>query len=695
MSQNRRRIFPAVVFASLAVLLIAVPAFSRPASGGRPLSNAQILGAEDPSKEISVTFWLKQHDKAGLDELVRQMYDRNSPNYHHWLTPKEYQARFAPSAAEMAIVQQHLAANNLHVVYTDKLNHAVTARGAVADVERATGVQLNRALINGETHRLPSAELAIPGAAGKLVYAVQGLTDFKYKSHAKLPINPDTSKPFATTPLSKMVPLSKVGPAVQYFNANCLGNPQHAVFSIGGTAAYYAGTRYGDYIGSPPPNLPPCGYDAPQVDTAYGLTSLYADKLDGTGETVVIVDAYGSDTITSDANIFAAINGLPPLVPGVNFNIYYPGGPTNCGGNTCGWDVETSLDVEWSHSVAPGANIALVLGLTNNSGDLDIAVLYALEDGPGGYPIGPVISNSYGIEEAVLATYAPGELIIENAINETGAAFGVSVNFSSGDDGDFLLAYGETTVSMPASSPYATSVGGTSLFLNNNHTTKLQTGWGTNLTRIATYATGTPPKSPPIIPPDFEGFYFGAGGGVSGVWPIPPYQSSLPGTFRLVPDISMVADPYTGVEFIDTEGGETFIGVVGGTSLASPTFSGIWAIATQAAGTWLGQAAPILYGLPAGAITDIVNVNGPDNVNGRTHVPPHTNVYYTPAELLAPVQGSTDFVGTLYNGTSTRWYALSFGTDSSLTTGPGWDNVTGLGTPNGADFVTAVVAAVK
>ena len=74
---------------------------------------------------------------------------------------------------------------------------------------------------------------------------------------------------------------------------------------------------------------------------------------------------------------------------------------------------------------------------------------------------------------------------------------------------------------------------------------------------------------------------------------------------------------------------------------------------------------------------------------------PTLHVYYTPAELLAPVQGSTDFVGTLYNGTSTRWYVLSFGTDSSLTTGPGWDNVTGLGTPNGANFVTAVVAAVK
>ncbi|HYW37587.1 MAG TPA: S8 family serine peptidase [Terriglobales bacterium] len=339
--------------------------------------------------------------------------------------------------------------------------------------------------------------------------------------------------------------------------------------------------------------------------------------------------------------------------------------------------------MEWSHSVAPGANIALVLALDNSNTNLDLAVLYAIDN-----ELGPVISNSYGIEEAALATYDPGELIVENNINETGAALGISVNFSSGDDGDFLLAYGATTVSMPASSPYATSVGGTSLFLNTNHTIKLQTGWGTNLTRIA---NATP--NPPIIPPDFIGFYFGAGGGTSGVWPIPSYQASLPGTWRLVPDIAMVADPYTGVEVIDTEGGETFITVGGGTSLACPTFSGIWAISTQAAGTWLGQAAPILYGLPAGAITDVLNVTGPDNVTGHTHTPPATNVFYTADELVAPVQSSTDFVSALYNGTSTRWYAISFGTDSSLTTGPGWDNVTGLGTPNGANFVTAVAAA--
>ena len=99
------------------VLAALILAFTLPAIAQLASPTPQILGPEDPTKTIKVTYWLNQHNKAAFDQLVRQMYTEGSPNYHHWLTPNEYKSRFAPTAADMAVVQRHLAENNLHVVY--------------------------------------------------------------------------------------------------------------------------------------------------------------------------------------------------------------------------------------------------------------------------------------------------------------------------------------------------------------------------------------------------------------------------------------------------------------------------------------------------------------------------------------------------------------------------------------------------
>jgi subtilase family serine protease len=168
----------------------------------------------------------------------------------------------------------------------------------------------------------------------------------------------------------------------------------------------------------------------------------------------------------------------------------------------------------------------------------------------------------------------------------------------------------------------------------------------------------------------------------------------------MVPDISYVADPFTGVEIIITEtgisGDPKSVGVIGGTSLACPMFSALWAIANQAnGGVPLGQAAPLLYGLPADAISDVTDVSSEHNVAGQIVHPPAPPIIESASDLAQPLENTTSFVSALYNGASTRWYALTFGTDSSLTTGPGWDNVTGLGTPNGLVFVNDVVAAAS
>jgi subtilase family serine protease len=160
----------------------------------------------------------------------------------------------------------------------------------------------------------------------------------------------------------------------------------------------------------------------------------------------------------------------------------------------------------------------------------------------------------------------------------------------------------------------------------------------------------------------------------------------VPGNTRVLPDISWLADPFTGVEIIMTVSGQLSVSTIGGTSLACPMFSALMAIASEKAGHGLGQAAQLVYSLPAGAITDVTAVSSPTNVTGI-----NDGSAISANALASPLGNTTSYFSALYNSPfSTRWFVITFGTDTSLTTGPGWDNVTGLGTPNGLSFINAI-----
>ncbi len=685
-------------FVVLALLLGPVVA-SAPAQGTN-------MGPEDESKEISVTVWLNLHNKAALDSLVQQMYDQNSPNYHHWLTMEQYKTQFAPTAKDAAVVRDFLASHNMKVSVIDQNNHFVVAQSSVGDAQKAFNVRLNRMMLNGVVHRVSTSEAKVEGAAAPLVAVVQGLSDLEYATNVSLAANPATKKPYAG------VSTSSAGADGLFFSGQCLFAPQSVNFNTAGTfpSASYFGNRYGAPItNTADGTLPPCGYDPAELQTAYGLTPLYNKGLTGAGQTIVIVDAFGSNTILPDANLFSQLNSLPLLTPS-NFQIIDSAGPgtaTCTATNGCeagNWQFETSLDVEWAHSIAPGAKIVLVLGPNNGLSSLDAANLFAIENG-----LGNVISNSFGTTEVSLLDGDPAELVVENSISELAASLGISQHVSSGDSGDSLAldnaAFGINSVSVNANadSPFVTGVGGTSTFLDSKNNIELQTGWGTNITAIA-FGTAAPP--PPLVPTVPLGFQGGAGGGTSAFYAKPAFQDRLPGKFRLVPDISMNADPQTGVELILTPDGNladgTFVFVAGGTSLAAPMFSGVWAIANQQSaaegGHSLGQAAPLLYQLSNGAITD-VNVNPLDtllDVSGFIFNPPTAPVSFQSAPALAqPLENTRFFVSALYQPASTEWLVLTFGTDSSLFTAPGWDNVTGLGTPNGERFINEVLEVAR
>src|SRR5260370_42681828 len=137
---------------------------------------------------------------------------------------------------------------------------------------------------------------------------------------------------------------------------------------------------------------------------------------------------------------------------------------------------------------------------------------------------------------------------------------------------------------------------------------------------------GSRPVVPPIKDPRLGlGFQFGAGGGSSLTFAKPGFQSSLPGAARLVPDVAMLADPFTGAEVIETFGNQTFVLVVGGTSFATPMFSGVMSIAAQKnGGVGLRQAAALLYTLPPRAVNDIAPFASPNNVTGTITTPSGT-----------------------------------------------------------------------
>jgi subtilase family serine protease len=464
------------------------------------------------------------------------------------------------------------------------------------------------------------------------------------------------------------------------FSAQCFYAPMSVNFSGGAASASYQGNRYGAPITSGPPNLPPCGYQPSDIQTAYNLTKLYQAGLTGKGTTVAIVDAYGSTTIAYDVAAFSALMGLPPP------DLTIIGTPTESNFSTdanAGWATETTLDVEWVHAIAPGAKIVLVVAPTNNDSDLFAADIKAAS-----VPGVVAISNSWGGPEIGITGDSEFYSAIDNIFKAIGAA-GQSIHYSTGDSGNFSVDLGFANAGWPASSPYVTAIGGVSVALDAQKHIAWQTSWGTNLTEIAdTVSLG----SPPIDPPFNEGFIYGGTGGASDVYAKPSWQLGVPGNRRQTPDISWVADPYTGVEIIYTADAQGHLGIepIGGTSASCPMFSALWGIATQSAHRRLGQAAPRLYRLDEDAITDVTAVNSPNNVTGTIHDTGGTNPINS-WELAAPLQNLGAFYSALYNSPhSTRWFVIGFGLDSTLAVGPGWDPATGLGTPNGWNFVQAV-----
>ncbi len=624
-----------VLMGVLLVLVLAASAVSVAAQartklpGSVPVwANAKnYVAAANPSEDIGFRVYLGWNDPSAVQALAQAVSDPTSANYKNFLTPAQFRQQFAPSQAQVGAVQSWLRSQGFTVETTPQNNHYVSAEGTVAQAAAAFGTSFGMYSISGLTLRSPSSDVSIPDSLAGIVSGVIGLDDSAQLVHTNH-VTGDAPPPAA------------------FVSAQPCSTFWGEMLAAGFTNPYGAAT------------LPyaPCGYTPQQIKGAYGLNSTSAD---GSGQTVAIIDAYAAPTIVQDVNQWSTNRGLPTLRPGQFTQVVAPGTyhhpERGMKQDPQGWYGEETLDVEAVHGMAPGANIVFV-GAPNNFQDLDAALNHVVDR-----HLAQIVSNSYGFNTENLP---PGFIKPYEDTILQGVIEGIGIYFSSGDNSDESLVVGYRTTDWPASSPFVTAVGGTSLAVDGANKYLFETGWGTR-TSSWTGTTWSPTPPGPWL--------YGAGGGVSRIFSEPSYQvgvvpalvfSAQGRTGRAVPDIAAVGDPNTGYLIGETQ---TFPdGTVkyseyriGGTSLSCPLLAGIMALADEAVGTPHGFANPLFYSHP-GAFTDIVS----------------------PASTVAVVR--TNYANGVDATAGLRYRLRTMNQTLSLQTTPGYDDVTGLGTPTAA-----------
>jgi subtilase family serine protease len=633
------------------------------------------LGRVNTSTEINITVHLQLTDKAAFDKAVDALYEPGSPTYHQWMSNADLQ-KYAPAKEQRQIVLDELQKNGLTILSTDAFGFTIRAHGTIANVEKAFNTEIHQFQYKGKTFRANVRDARLNGEAGSYVDAVAGIESHQIRPLAARALNPRTQQALPSIPLSANATGFPAGSTDQ-----CLAAPETQ--TLQGSTALPVGVYTGTVYTTDGATGEICDYLPSQLWDALGLNDIFAAGYNGKGQTIVLVEGYGYPTMEKDANAFYKMANLPALTSS-NFKIVYPEGYVNPElGIESGWNIEIALDMDSSHTTAPGANLVVVATSGQDNEDFQQSVRYVAENS-----LGNSVSNSYE-EDLDLLAGRDEQVSWDNTI-EVATAKGISVNFSSGDSGDNGVGSPVGAPGVPSVAPHATSVGGTSI-LNSLKTpgSTITTSWGDTWSALE---LGDTVYDPPVP----YAFYAGGGGGESVFWPKPSWQSSLPGTGRQTPDVSALADPYTGFPIVITSGTTQFVEYGwGGTSLACPIFSGFWAIANEKAGQALGQAAPLIAALPYGAVQDVfaTSSSSPHNVTGKVTSSSGTTSFSASAIFDGLLEGNKGFTSALWDAGTGTVIDFGFGIDSSLTVNKGWDNATGWGTPHGLAFIDAVAAA--
>jgi len=683
-ASGRRRRIAAVVSASL-VMAAGTVALASPSQAAAPAPAVRTLagtrpdwaaasadkGATPGGDQLTARVYLAGRDPAGLAAYARAVATPGSSGYDRFLSPAQVQQAFGATPAQVAAVRAWAAGAGLTVVGSDP--HYLDVHGAVTAVDRAFGTRLHEYDVQGRLLKAPDANAVVPAAIAGAVLGVTGLSD-------DAPTMRDQAEPVG----------SGVGPGAVSEGAVSEGavsevrgkpKPKPGLPTTATCSAYWGQKRVSGapkgYTGTT--TFDQCSYTPAQLRKAYGVT---ASGLTGKGATVAIVDAYGSSTMPADANRFAVAHGDKAFRKGQYSEVVTPklwtqtGASDGCGGGPAGWASEESLDVEMVHGLAPDADVVYVGA--NSCSDQDLmAALGTIVD----KHLADVVSSSWsGLMHTTAGDESPTTVAAYEQIFEQGAAEGIGFDFAAGDCGNESPAAAatgancdststEAQTGFPSADPWVTDVGGSALGVKD-----ASGSYGVE-TDMGTLRSVLSPDGKSWTP--FPGaFYFGGGGGTSQDFAEPWYQGPVvPGKLahtlmtgatsetaqRVTPDVAMNGDLYTSVLVGMSDGSPYSEGGYGGTSVAAPEFSGIQADAIQARrGRAIGFANPSIYERAGSAdFHDVVN--------------------HTLGTGRQPLNAVAD-LGTV--GGSLKVRLVAFGRDYGLAATKGYDDATGVGSPD-------------
>lgn len=518
---------------------------------------------------ISIMFNHTVAQDTELNKLIAAQQDPSSPQYHQWLAPEQFAAKFGMAQADLDKVQNWLEQQGFAVDSVARSRNLIRFSGTARQVETAFATEMHTYSVNGVRHFAPSTQLSVPAAIAPTVLAIRNLNDFRPSAHA-------------------------------IYRKNVRPN-----FTSGQTGAVF--------------------FAPGDITTVYNIKPVYSGGYNGTGQKIAVVGQ--SAVQMSDIENFqnaAALTVKDPttmLVPGT-------GSSTLSSGD----ESESDIDLEWTGAIAPGADIVFVYTGSNVNYSAFDAIQYAVDQKlapiiSSSYGECEAYLDGFSLESAFQQAATQGQTVM--AASGDGGSTDCFIGAGTGKPP--LSEQQALAVDYPASSPYVTGMGGTGVSqANADYLTSGTAYWeGSNGNDVISSALQYLPEvawNDDVVSKGcgFADCLSASGGGASKLFTKPSWQTGVTGIpsdgKRDVPDLALYASPnFPGYlyctsdtsawssgqsascdsGFRDSSSG--LLTIAGGTSFAAPVFSGIVALINQKDGYTTGQGLinPTLYKLAA------------------------------------------------------------------------------------------------